>query len=136
MSRRMNVEEIIFEAKYHGINVCRQSCNLCGNLAKIRLCNKTSLSSIIQARLFICPILKYFCVTRNRFFKQSVATRVSIFTDLPHWADSVIELQCPPVCLCVCVFVTVQNNLFRRLLRSLVKDCVANNGMLFLVFKK
>ena len=38
-----------------------------------------------------------------------------IFTESAHWADSVIESQCPSVCLFVCVFVSIQNTLFRRL---------------------
>ena len=44
---------------------------------------------------------------------------------IADWADSVIESQCPSVCL----FVTIKTNLFLVLWRHLVERCIANSGM-------
>ena len=49
--------------------------------------------------------------------KMSKFCYVLFFTETVHWADSDIDLQC----MCVCLFVTIQNTLFRKMLRSLVK---------------
>ena len=49
----------------------------------------------------------------------------SVFPESAHWADSVIESQCPDVCLCV----KIQNTLFRRSWRPLVEGCIANIGL-------
>ena len=45
--------------------------------------------------------------------------------NLPHWADSVIESPC----LSVCVSVTIQNSLFRRLWRPLVEGRIVDISM-------
>ena len=50
----------------------------------------------------------------------------TLFTESAHWAGSVLELRCRFVCLSVCLFVTIENTLFRRSWRLLVEGRIAN----------
>ena len=42
-----------------------------------------------------------YLLTSHIFFSKNTPYE-AIFTELAHWADSVIKSQCPSVCLCVC----------------------------------
>ena len=52
-----------------------------------------------------------------------------VFIESAHWANLVIESQCPSVCLSVCLSVTIQNSHFPVSWRLLVKGCIANVGL-------
>ena len=63
-----------------------------------------------------------FCLLGEIFIKI-----LAVFIESAHSADSVIELQCPCVCMSVCR--DVVKHPFRSLWRFLVKGHIANIGM-------
>ena len=62
--------------------------------------SKRQLPSYGYGSFWLCVLFKDVAF----YFVQAkvVCCVYKIFTELAHWADSVIELQCPSVCVSVC----------------------------------